>query len=96
MDRFPPRMHKVMTTALELAGRAAQDEAGVEHVLAAIVQDPSTAASFMLGEAGIAPLLLLKHSAINGDAPAPRAGDEAFLGGNARAGRRRRRGGSTR
>src|SRR6476620_6915450 len=68
-DRFPPRMRKAMTTALELAGRAGADEADVEHLLAAMVQDPSTAASFMLGEAGIPPATVLARVAIDGDAP---------------------------
>ena len=58
-DRFPPRMRKAMTTALELAGREGAAEATEEHLLRALVNDPACAAAFMFEQAGIAPQSIL-------------------------------------
>ena len=68
-DRFPPRMRKAITTALELAGRAGTDEASVEHLVAACVQDPQCAAQFMFEQSGVAPRTLLERFGPAADAP---------------------------
>ena len=57
-DRFPPRMRKAITTALELAGRDGADEASVEHLVAAFLQDPECAARFMFEQSDVAPSAL--------------------------------------
>jgi pimeloyl-[acyl-carrier protein] synthase len=58
-DRFPPRMRKAITTALEKAGHARLDEASTEHLLAAVASDPTCAGFFMLDECGVAPAKVL-------------------------------------
>jgi cytochrome P450 len=69
-DRFPPRMRKIITTALESAGRDRRDQASAEDLLVAMAQDPSCAAAFMLERCGIAPrTLLARLSAGQQDAP---------------------------
>ena len=60
-DRFPPRMRRMITTALEEAGRAGCGEASAEHLLAAMAKDDACAANFMLEQAGIAPIALLER-----------------------------------
>src|SRR5215204_4812425 len=74
-DRFPPRMRRMITTALEEAGRAGCSEAQTEHLLAAMAKDDACAAHFMFEEAGIAPTTLLERLQIAAaddlQAPAP-------------------------
>lgn len=53
-ERFPPRMRKTITTALELAGRAGAAEASTEHLLLAATEDSQSAAAFLLEHNGIA------------------------------------------
>ena len=60
-ERFPPRMKKTITAALELAGQAGCDEAAAEHLLAAIARDEACAGNFMLEQAGIAPSAVLER-----------------------------------
>jgi pimeloyl-[acyl-carrier protein] synthase len=62
-------MRKAITTALEIAGRAGADEASVEHLVAACVQDPECAARFMFEQSGIAPEHLLSRFVPSADAP---------------------------
>lgn len=62
-------MRKAITTALEVAGREGADEASVEHLLAAIAQDPACAAAFMFEQAGIAPAALIERLPAKCDAP---------------------------
>jgi cytochrome P450 len=58
-DRFPPRMRKSITTALELAGQRGADQASAEHLLLAIARDPASAASCMFHDLGIDPDALI-------------------------------------
>jgi cytochrome P450 len=74
-------MRKAITTALEVAGRAGADEASVEHLLAAIVQDPQCAAQFMFEQSGIAPAALLERLGAGGDAPPRPSRAERFSSG---------------
>ena len=60
-DRFPQRMRRAVTTALEEAGQRAADEATPHDLLRAIARDPECAAAFMLEHAGIAPAALTEH-----------------------------------
>jgi cytochrome P450 len=48
-------MRRVVTAALEEAGRRGAEEATPEHVLLAVARDPECAARFMLQHAGVAP-----------------------------------------
>ncbi|HEX8523181.1 MAG TPA: cytochrome P450 [Tepidisphaeraceae bacterium] len=52
-ERFPPRMRKALTGALEAAGRLGHEEAKPEHLLLAIADDEECAAAFMLERSGI-------------------------------------------
>src|SRR5690349_18238872 len=52
-NRFPLRMRKAVTTALEEAGRCGRDEATPEDLLVAMAKDPACAAVFMFDHAGI-------------------------------------------
>jgi len=54
-QRFPPRMRRAVTGALEEAGKRGAAEATPEHVLLAVARDPESAAAFMLEQAGVAP-----------------------------------------
>src|SRR5688572_606960 len=54
-DRFPPRMRKTVTAALEEAGHAGLDEATVDHLVIAITKDPECAAVFVFEHAGVDP-----------------------------------------
>src|SRR5688500_6556511 len=54
-QRFPPRMRRAVTGALEEAGRRGADEATPEHVLLAVARDPESAAAFMFEHAGVSP-----------------------------------------
>src|SRR4051812_32875692 len=60
-ERFPPRMRKMIVSALEEAGRRGADAASAQHLLAAMASDPESAASFMFEHAGIAPAKLLEQ-----------------------------------
>ena len=65
-DRFPPRMRKTITAALEEAGHQGLDEASVEHLVIAMTEDPACAASFVFEYAGVDPARLrerLQHGA---------------------------------
>ena len=52
-QRFPPRMRRAVTGALEEAGRRGAPEATPEHVLLAVARDPESAAAFMFEHAGV-------------------------------------------
>jgi cytochrome P450 len=54
-DRFPPRMRKTITAALEEAARRGHNEMLPEHLLLAIARDPECAAAFMLQRCGVFP-----------------------------------------
>lgn len=54
-QRFPPRMRRAVTSALEEAGRRGAEEATPEHVLLAVARDPESAAAFMFEHAGVPP-----------------------------------------
>ena len=54
-QRFPPRMRRAVTGALEEAGRRGAEEATCEHLLLAVTRDPESAAAFMLEHAGVLP-----------------------------------------
>src|SRR5688572_31456708 len=68
-ERFPPRMRKAITTALERAGQDGADEATAEHLLAAIASDPESAAAYMFEQSGVAPNAVLQQLRTNGEAP---------------------------
>jgi cytochrome P450 len=65
-------MRKAITTALEIAGRTGANEASVEHLLAAIAQDPQCAAQFMFEQSGITRAALLARLPGAGGASPPR------------------------
>jgi cytochrome P450 len=52
--RFPPRMRRAISAALEEAGRRGCEEASPEHLLLSIAADPESAAAFMFEDARIA------------------------------------------
>src|SRR5215207_3841716 len=60
-QRFPPRMRRAVTGALEEAGKRGAEEATPEHVLLAVARDPESAAAFMLEHAGVAPAEIEKE-----------------------------------
>ena len=76
-ERFPPRMRKAITAALEEAGRAGAEQATAEHLLAAIAKDPACAANFMLEHAGVAPAAVLERLKIADGDPHARAPERA-------------------
>jgi cytochrome P450 len=69
-ERFPPRMRKVITTALEEAGRAGRDEAAAADLLVAMAKDEECAAVYMLERSGVAPGPLVGELHGHGDRPA--------------------------
>src|SRR5687768_609745 len=66
-DRFPPRMRKAITAALERAGQDGADEASDAHLLAAIASDPESAAAYMFERSGVAPAALIERLGVNGE-----------------------------
>ena len=58
-ERFPPRMRKVISAALEEAGRAGRDEAAALDLLVAMAKDRKCAAVYVFEQSGIAPEKLL-------------------------------------
>jgi cytochrome P450 len=54
-------MRRVVTGALEEAGRLGAEEATPEHLLLSIARDPESAAAFMLEHAGVAPATIEKQ-----------------------------------
>src|SRR5687768_17153669 len=60
-DRFPPRVRKIITSALDEAAAREQIVATTEHLLLAIARDPESAAVFMFEEAGVAPQRLIER-----------------------------------
>src|SRR5437762_4491795 len=60
-ERFPPRMRKAISTALEEAGRLGSMEVLPEHLLIAIASDPESAAAFIFEHAGVPPKQLLER-----------------------------------
>src|SRR4051812_40654468 len=66
-DRFAPRMRKIVTTALEQAGRVRADEASAEHLLWAVARDPACAGSFMLEHCGAAPAKVIESLSASAD-----------------------------
>jgi cytochrome P450 len=54
-------MRKIVTAALEQAGRSRADEASAEHLLCAVARDPACAGFFMLEHCGIAPAKVLER-----------------------------------
>src|SRR5688500_15097656 len=65
-ERFPPRMRKVVTAALDEAGRAGRDEAAATDLLLALAKDCDAAGAYMLDRAGVAAPRLLELL-LNGD-----------------------------
>src|ERR1051326_8186028 len=69
-QRFPPRMRKAISNALQEAGRLGVDEAGPEHLLLAVAKDSESAGAFMLEHSGIA-LAQLVRDVEQASAPGP-------------------------
>lgn len=72
-SRFPPRMRKTVTTALDEAAQSGREEATVEDLLIAIARDPMCAAIYMFEQAGISPQTILQRLNATPDRPGGRA-----------------------
>ena len=71
--RYPPRMRKTVTTALDEAALGGRDVATSEDLLVAIARDPMCAAVYMFEQIGIAPQTILERLNAPPEKPAGRA-----------------------
>ena len=60
-ERFPPRMRKTITAALEGAGHHGAAEATVEDLVVAMTNDPACAGAFVFEHAGVEPAALQRR-----------------------------------
>src|SRR5438552_3873188 len=59
--RFPPRMRRAISRALEVAGQRGHSQALPEHLLLSMASDPECAAAFMFEQSGVAPRILIEQ-----------------------------------